>query len=451
MTWLALRSLRARRTSFVACALSIFLAASLMLSFLSLLETAGGKGVSEADQETLITMATVVGAWGIVIVTFSVASTLGITVRRRAEELALLRTIGGTRRQLRRMVGRETLVVAAVSSVAAILPGWALGRLILALLRRAHLVASTVHHRIGVLSVSATIVAMLVASGLAAYLAARRATKGSAMSSLTASATGRGRSGRGRAAFGVFFLLLGATYSTLTVTVMADSSDPFAAMQTAGPACVFWSLGLALFAATLLRRGADVAAVLLGRSRVAGYLALFNARQRSAQLAGALVPVIIFVGMSTGTLYLMAIENSLYRTTTLEGEDTVVLLNYVVVGVISAFAAIMVVNTLVATVMDRRRELATQRVAGVGGRQLTAMIGYEGALIVAVGIVVGGLASLGTVIPYSVVKTDGWLPGNGPGLYLGVCATAIVVTVGTSIVVARRAVAPPVMEAIGRA
>ena len=42
----------------------------------------------------------------------------------------------------------------------------------------------------------------------------------------------------------VLCLAVGANLSVLTVTVMRDQEDPYAAMQTAGPASIFWSLGL---------------------------------------------------------------------------------------------------------------------------------------------------------------------------------------------------------------
>src|SRR3712207_9328285 len=66
------------------------------------------RSVSAVDRETLVTIASVVGGWGVVIVVFSVASMLGLTVRRRAEEFALLRTVGSTRRQVRGMVLGES-------------------------------------------------------------------------------------------------------------------------------------------------------------------------------------------------------------------------------------------------------------------------------------------------------------------------------------------------------
>ncbi len=71
--------------------MTVLLGTALMGSFATLLETSGGAGISDADAEALGTMALVVGGWGTLIVLFSVASTLGITVRQRVAEIGLLR------------------------------------------------------------------------------------------------------------------------------------------------------------------------------------------------------------------------------------------------------------------------------------------------------------------------------------------------------------------------
>ena len=64
-------------------------------------------------------MGAVVGGWGAVIVLFSLVSTVGITVRQREVEIGLLRIIGATPRQARRLVRAETLLVAVVAALRA--------------------------------------------------------------------------------------------------------------------------------------------------------------------------------------------------------------------------------------------------------------------------------------------------------------------------------------------
>jgi putative ABC transport system permease protein len=296
-------------------------------------------------------------------------------------------------------------------------------------------------------SIASAVAAVLGAAVVAGVLAARSATGGTAQAGLTRSRTGTERMSRKRIAGGSVLLLLAAGYSALTVTVMADSADPYAAMSTAGPASVFWSIGLAVLAPALLRAVAVLATPLLrlSGSRTAPHLVLAHVRRRSHDLAGVLMPVLVFVGISTGTLYLMQIES---RTSPVSGVTgaNLALVNYLVVGMIAVFAAIMAVNGTVAAVADRRREYALQRLAGLTRAELTTVAAIEASAVVAAAVLFGGLAALGTVVPYSVVKTDGWLSVSGPGWFLGVCAVAALVAVGTAVGATRRATAGPALR-----
>ena len=49
------------------------------------------------SRKTLITIASVVGGWGLILVVFAVASTLTLSVRQRGAEMALLKNVGATR------------------------------------------------------------------------------------------------------------------------------------------------------------------------------------------------------------------------------------------------------------------------------------------------------------------------------------------------------------------
>ena len=448
MNRLAVRSVRGRITSFTACGLAVFLGATLMLAFLAMLTTGLAHGTSGDDRGTLVTMASVVGGWAVVIVIFAVASTMQLAVRQRSEEFALLRTIGTTPRQIRRMVSSESLLVTGIAAVAALIPGWLLGRAVLALLRNGHLVSADVRYQAGVAPFAITIVAMLAAAAVAARFAARPALTGSAAGALTASRIGSPELSRRRFWLGIGLTALGANYSVMAMTMGNDGGDKFAAMSMAGPASVFWSIGLAVFAPELLRRAAVVGSRFVGR-RASGQLATIAMRQRAAELAGALRPVIILVGISTGTLYMVGIDAAAGQ---LEAHDVATnsteLLNLVVVGMVSLFAAIMVGNTLVATITARRREFGLQRLAGSTRGQVTSMAGIEAALVAATGIVVGGIAALGAVVPYTVVKTPGYLPTVWPWLFPAVAAVAGAVTVGTAVTATRRGLRQPAVEAV---
>ncbi|MGW1555343.1 FtsX-like permease family protein [Streptomyces sp. NPDC002144] len=99
--------------------------------------------------------------------------------------------------------------------------------------------------------------------------------------------------------------------------------------------------------------------------------------------------------------------------------------NTVMAGVLGGFAAVAAVNTLVMTVLDRRRELGTLRLIGSTRRQVLRMIRWEALLVALAGIVLGTGIALATLVP----MTKG-LTGQGPyipPLVYGAFAGTIVV------------------------
>lgn len=152
--------------------------------------------------------------------------------------------------------------------------------------------------------------------------------------------------------------------------------------------------------------------------------------------------------MATGTLHLMAIQSDVTEGMVKDAEaKNIEFLNYVVVGMIAVFTAIMIVNTLVAAMVQRRREFGQQRLTGATRGQLLGMVGIEGVLLTVVGVVLGILASTATIVPYSMVKLDQPLPNSGVGLLLGVMGVAALATVGTGLIAARRGLRIPAIDA----
>jgi putative ABC transport system permease protein len=446
---LAVASLRHRGGALAACALSVFLGATILYGFGAMLDTGLAPGVSGSDRNSLITIASVVGGWGLVIVLFSVASTLGLAVRQRATELAALRTIGMSNRQVRSLVRRETLLLSAVAGVVAVPAGWLVGRVLVTLLHRGHVIAPAVAYRFGPVTTGALLLGVLGAAALAAAVAARHATAGTPRTALVGAAVESSRLGRRRVAGALALILVGIDMGVLAATVGKGSDDPFTAMQFAGPASVYASLGLALLAPLWLRLAGRLVTPLLSRRGLAWHLATEHLRHRAVRLGAVLRPVVVFVGIGNGTLYLMATHESTVDAATraADPDGIVTMLNYVVVGMVTLFAAIMVVNTTVSALADRRRELGRQRLLGATDTDVTRTVLAESVLTLAVGAVVGGIASLATIIPFALAKTGSWLPVGGPWIALGVLATGAVVTVGTSGLAVRRMVRQPALAA----
>lgn len=428
-SFLAWRSLRSRGAASLATFVSIVLAAALVGSFATLIGTAQAEGVSSADSETLMTMGLVVGCWGAVITLSSLTSTIGIAVRQRDTEIGLLRTIGTTPRQARRLIRLETLAVAIAGTALGAVVAWTGGAGLLALLRSSGIVAATIDYQAGTLPLPATAIALVLVALLAATLAGRKATRGPARLAIADGQTQAARMPRWRIVLGMVLVTVGTSMAVVTVTVMADSGNPLAPAATAGSACIVVAAGLAALAPALLRWSSVVVRPVLGRGGAAAELAGFNVSRRANLLAGIVGAVTMFVATTVGVLMMVGIDGRTLEAIApdLQEARTITLLNNVVTGMIALFAAIMIVNTLVAVIGQRQAELGRLRLVGATPRQLRRCVLVEASLVAATGLVLGLLASLATVIPYSIARDEGIVPDGQ--LWLPPLLAVIAVTI----------------------
>ncbi|MCA2219372.1 FtsX-like permease family protein [Jidongwangia harbinensis] len=436
---MALHGLRHRTGAFVATFLSAALGAAILMTFAAMIDTAGGPGVDPASEESLITMAAVAGGWCLLIVVFAVASTLTLSVRQRGREIGLLRRVGATPGQVRRMIVGEAAVVSVAAAVVAVPAGLLLGRVLLGLLRDTGQVAGGVGYRFGGAALAVGVGVTVLGSVLGALLTARRTAR-EPVAELSPP-------GRGRLLAAAVFLLAGLSCGVVTATVMRGKGMD--AMQTAGQATIWFAIGLALLAPWLLRA---VTAVLAGPVRLlgaAGDLAVLNVRQQARQMSGAVLPVILFVAITTATVYMQAIDDDASAGMLRPDEEkNVQTLNYVVVGMIALFVAIMLVNTLLAATSYRRREFAQQRLAGSTPAQVLTMVAAESALLTVTGVGFGTAASVVTVLPFSVARIADASPSLRPGPYLLVVAVATALTFAAAVGATRRAIARPAVETV---
>ncbi|NGN64751.1 FtsX-like permease family protein [Streptomyces sp. A7024] len=98
-------------------------------------------------------------------------------------------------------------------------------------------------------------------------------------------------------------------------------------------------------------------------------------------------------------------------------------MNNTMAAVLGGFAAVAALNTLVMTVLDRRRELGTLRLVGSTRRQVMQMLRWEGLLVSAAGVILGTAIAAATLIPMMHGMT-GEAPYVPPLLYGSFAAAA---------------------------
>lgn len=435
MTRLAMASLRGRRSSFAASFLSVFLGTATVTAFAAMLDTGLQAEVTGADRTTLMIIATVVGGWGTIIVGSAVATTVSVATRHRVTELALLRSIGATPGQVTSLITREMAVAGGLAALLALPFGYGGGAVLLKSLETTHQVSPDIRFAFGGAALGIGLVVGLAVALVATRITAGRAARRRVTDALFDAATGGRRMGRVRLWAGLICVAIGIQNAVLALTIV-DGKNVYDVQMIAAEACIFAGIGFALLAPVLLggvlRMLGRVPRAVAGAS---GELAAAGMRQRLQQAATPLMPIIVVTSIATGTLYMQAITNSLHPV----GDDkSVDMLNYVIVGMISAFAAVMLVNLLIATLSDRRREFAQQRLAGATPGQLLGLAGAESGLLLAVGLVLGTAGALLTILPFSVKTTHRLIPGTSIVIYLAIVVIVGTLTVGTSVLTVRR-------------
>lgn len=267
-------------------------------------------GQAKASGTTVMALAGIFTAFALLVSIFGVSSMLALSITQRQRDLALLRAIGGTPKQIRSLVFRETLLLAIIATSLAVAPGQLLGRGMFCLLASEGIAAEgLVFHQGWVPTVSAMVIA-LGAALAGALSSGRRAAGIKPTQALTESSVHDGRGAKGRLILGAGLLAAGIAMSLVTVLAM---SGPLMA-ATGAPAVLLLAVGFALLSPIL----AKVSTFLvqwpaLAVGGVTGQLAVLNARGSSGRMAAVMAPVILLTGVSTGLLYLQSANDAADR------------------------------------------------------------------------------------------------------------------------------------------
>lgn len=252
---------------------------------------------------TVMALAGVLTAFALLVSIFGVASMLALSITQRQRDMALLRAVGATPRQLRRLILSETLFLALVATALAYLPGQLLGEFVFDQLANRGIAADgVVFHQGWIPTVAATAIAILAA--LAGALGAGRRASRIRPTQALAEVSVEGRLIGGiRLLLAMVVLTGGIALTMVTIVVMSGPLTP----ATAAPAVLLLAVGFALLAPVLTKVTTFVVQwPVRALGGVTGQLAVLNARGRSGRLAAVMAPVILLTAVSTGLLYLQS-------------------------------------------------------------------------------------------------------------------------------------------------
>ncbi|WP_454051162.1 FtsX-like permease family protein [Cellulomonas sp. Marseille-Q8402] len=291
---MARSAVRAHRGSLAGSALVVVLAAALLTATGVWIEAGARAGAGPAGP-LLLTVASSFAGTAVLVVLLIAASTFAAALRHRARELALLRAVGATGRQVRQLVTAEVLLVFAVAAPFGVVPGLLLAPGLTGALTAAGVVPDGFAVALSPWPVVGTLALLLPTAVLAARSAGRASARTSPTAAMQRTTVEPAALGRGRT----------TTAAVLTVAGLLAAGVPFVVPGALGSATGAVSAILLLVAVALagpvLVAGTARRALALPvlRRRPVATLALLNTRGFSRRLTSAVVPLALLLALGT--------------------------------------------------------------------------------------------------------------------------------------------------------
>jgi putative ABC transport system permease protein len=239
------------------------------------------------------------GGAGLLVALLVVSGLLELSVRDRTRELAVMRAVGATPRQVRRIIVREMLRIAVPSALVGAVASLGLGALLKAVMTSQGVLPAGFALSLSPIPVLGSALVTIAAAVGTGWLASRRVSKIRPVQALGEAAVEPTRLPRWRVIMGLVFLVLGAGMLVLAFTAGGQA----AASSVAGlVVSLMWAV--ALLGPWIARGGVRVLGAPLRRLRpVAGELAAGSARAAAVRMAAVITPVALAVSFGGAQLF----------------------------------------------------------------------------------------------------------------------------------------------------
>ncbi|PKW10478.1 putative ABC transport system permease protein [Streptomyces sp. 1222.5] len=268
-----------------------------------------------AARTRLVSMGGAMGGTSLLVAVLVVVGTFALTVQQRRRELALLRAIAATPGQIRRLLGREALIVGAAAGTTGALLGLPLGAWLHSRFVALGAVPATLEHTVSVFPPFAALAATLLGAWAAARIASRRVARIRPAEALAEARAERTRPAWGRIAAGLLLLTGGVVLVVLLTSLRTEpASTPVTFL-----AVVVLSTSVALLGPLLVRAAALLLAGPLRLTGHSGRLATANLRGNAVRMASVVTPLTLLIGMTCTVLFVQSTLGDAARTQAREG------------------------------------------------------------------------------------------------------------------------------------
>ncbi|MFE9599433.1 ABC transporter permease [Streptomyces hokutonensis] len=285
----------------------------------------------------LVSIGGAMGGTSLLVAVLVVVGTFVLSVQQRHRELALLRAVAATSGQIRRLLGREALIVGTVAGVAGALLGLPLGGWLYDRFVALGAVPAALQHTTGVVPPLAALVATALGAWTAARVASRRISRirpaqalAEAEAEAGAGAEARTKAGtkstrtrlttragltRGRLLAGLVLLAGGV----VLVAVLSKLRTEPASTPVTFLAVVVLSTSVALLGPLLVKAAVLVLRGPVRRSGPTGRLATANLRGNAVRMASVATPLTLLIGMTCTVLFIQPTLGDAARAQAREG------------------------------------------------------------------------------------------------------------------------------------
>ncbi|MFE3517170.1 FtsX-like permease family protein [Streptomyces sp. NPDC059166] len=254
---------------------------------------------AEQARIKLISLGGALGGTALLVAVLVVVGTFALSVQQRQREIALLRAVAATPKQLRRLLGGEALLVAAVASVCGAGAGLGVGFWLRSKFVELGAMPEQLQLVVSPFPAVAAVLATLVASWAAARLSARRAARIRPVEALGEAAMPTARLPWSRLLAGVLVTAGAVTLTIVLSTLTTEAASGPLTMVTA----LLWTVSVSVLGPLVVRAAVALLGVALRASRTSGYLAAANLRARARRLASVVAPLTLMIGVSCTILF----------------------------------------------------------------------------------------------------------------------------------------------------
>ncbi|MER6509390.1 FtsX-like permease family protein [Nonomuraea sp. NPDC001636] len=286
---------------------------------------------AEQARVKLISMGGALAGTSLLVAILVVVGTFALSIQQRQRELALLRAVAATPRQVRKLVGGEALLVAGAAGVLGAAAGIGVGFWLRAQFVSLGSVPANLGLVVSPFPPLAALLATVGAAWVAARVSARRLTRIRPVEALGEAVLDSGRVARWRLVAGPLAVAGAATLTVVLSNLRTEAAATPVTMLTA----LVWTIALTLLGPLVARVAAAVLSVPLRASRVGGFLAARNLRANSGSLASVLSPLTLMIAMTCTILFVQTTMGHAAQ----EQADAGTRAEYVVAGVSAAEAA----------------------------------------------------------------------------------------------------------------